>query len=299
MKTIAVPTDFSENAAYALKYAVELARHTSGKIILFHNIDVPANLFGDDLLATADYSLGTFPISPLTMGIMPELENINKEKLQELAAQLRFEADNKLIVETSYNWGSLSDNLNELIYNEAVDLVVMGTKGTYNFLNRLAGTNTASFIQVTQAPVLTIPTAARFQPFRNIAYATALEDDESLFLHQLVNFAESFKADITLVNVKSNQQLDIVADEQILNDIRKKFQNRNFNLVQLNKNKIAESIESFVSEHNFDLLAVAIHERSFLSSLFHTSISEQLALQSVIPLLALPENNIHQHQNII
>ena len=41
MKTILVPTDFSEEARNAAEYAVKLAKEVKAKVILFHTFQVP------------------------------------------------------------------------------------------------------------------------------------------------------------------------------------------------------------------------------------------------------------------
>jgi len=46
MKTILVPTDFSKIARNAIDYAVEIAKLTKAKLILFHVYHVLGFLFG-------------------------------------------------------------------------------------------------------------------------------------------------------------------------------------------------------------------------------------------------------------
>jgi nucleotide-binding universal stress UspA family protein len=296
VKTIVVPTDFSEHADQALHFAIELARHTQSKIILYHNMDVPAGFFGNDLPTAADYTFGTVPINAASMEITPELEKIHNERLHNIADQLRQEFGSTLTVETFSNWGSMNDNLNQLVQDEAADLVVMGTKGTNSFLDRLIGTNTASYVKAAHCPVLVIPGGTQFRSFKHIAYATGLDQDDTIYLRQLLSFAEPFGASVTLINVKSDQQLDIVPDEQLLTDISRNFPNDNIKLVRLHQDNVVKGLETFVQQHNLDLLTVAIHEQNFFASLFHSSISEQLTLHSIIPLLALPQRPYKRSQ---
>ena len=87
MKTILVPTDFSDNAANALDYALGLARHTQGRIILFHNSDIPLTYSGTNLFSAGDLALGTDPLLPAAAMANPELEMIYQDKLEQLADQ--------------------------------------------------------------------------------------------------------------------------------------------------------------------------------------------------------------------
>ena len=46
INTIFVPTDFSEDADKALKYALELARKAKAKIIVFNSYEIPYSTSG-------------------------------------------------------------------------------------------------------------------------------------------------------------------------------------------------------------------------------------------------------------
>ena len=289
MKTILVPTDLSENADQALRFALLLARFTQSRIILYHNMDIPAGLFGNELPTATDYTFGTVPVTPTSIEITPELERIHREKLDNLADQIRQEFGPTILLDTSFNWGSLNANLNQLVQNEAVDLVVMGTKGASGFLDRLIGTNTASYVKAAHCPVLVIPDAVSFRSFQHIAFASNLEQDDTIYLSQLLDFAKPFEAQITLINIKRDQQSNVNTDEQIMVDIYRNFPGGNFKIESIHQDNIVKNLEEFVQQQNLDLLAVPIHEESFFASLFHSSVSEKLTLQSTVPLLALPQ----------
>jgi nucleotide-binding universal stress UspA family protein len=288
MKTILVPTDFSDNAANALDYALALARHTQGRIILFHNSDIPLTYSGTNLFSAGDLALGTDPLLPAAAMTNPELEKIYQEKLQQLADQVRQQTGDSLAITSQYHWGSLTDNLNNIINQEKVDLVVMGTKGATSFLDRLIGTTTASVLKEAHQAVLAIPSEARFKIPQKIAFAADLENDEQVYLSQALAFARPFGAGITLVHVNREHQEDIASQQKRLADIRRQFPEQPLPLFTLEDKQVALGLETFIRENQADLIAVGIHERSFLEYLFHSSVTEQLAYTS-IPLLALPE----------
>jgi nucleotide-binding universal stress UspA family protein len=289
MKTLLVPTDFSDNAANALDYALGLARHTQGRIILFHNSDIPLNYTGTNLFSAGDLALGTDPLLPAAALANPELEKIYQDKLQQLANQVRQQTGESLAITTQYHWGSLTDNLNAIIGQEKVDLVVMGTRGAASFLDRLIGTTTASVLKEAHQAVLAIPTEARFKIPQKIAFAADLENDEQVYLSQVLAFARSFGAGIALVHVNRQHQGDRSSQEKRLADIRRQFPEQPLPLVTLEEKQVALGLETFIRENQADLIAVGIHERSFLEYLFHSSVTEQLAYHTAIPLLALPE----------
>ncbi len=55
MKTILVPTDFSDHALYALKTAADIARKIKAEIILIHVSILPSSEYGDNLYYSEFY----------------------------------------------------------------------------------------------------------------------------------------------------------------------------------------------------------------------------------------------------
>lgn len=287
MKTILVPTDFSDNAANALDYAIGLARYVQGSIILFHNSDIPVTYSGTNLFSAGDLALGSDPLVPGAALATPDLEKIFQAKLEELADQYRQRTGGSLPIATRYQWGGLTDNLNDILRQDQVDLVVMGTRGATTFLDRLIGSTTTSVLQQAHQPVLAIPAEARFQPPKKIAFAAELEHDEQVYLSQLLAFARPFGAAIALVHV--NRERESAGLEQRLAELRRQFPDQPLPLVQLEEENVAKGLETFIRDQQAELMAVGIHERGFWASLFHSSVTEQLAYHTSIPLLALPE----------
>ena len=290
MKTILVPTDFSPNADNALHYALNLADHLHGKVILLHNVENPVDYTGAGVggFATSDPLLSATPVYPPAFNQGDALQHISEDRLNELVLKLR--QTTSVALESTTVAGSLTDNLNNLVREQRVDLVVMGTKGATNFLERIIGSNTASYMQVAVCPVLAVPAKATFSKWERIAYAFELERTGGTFLNQLFSLTDSFSPAINLITVESKFELDIVPDHQIMEDIKNKFPNRNITFTKRESDYPAQVLEEFALSQQMDILAVAIINRGFLESFIHSSVSEKLVFQSVVPVLSLPEH---------
>ncbi|KAA5539937.1 universal stress protein [Adhaeribacter rhizoryzae] len=210
-----------------------------------------------------------------------------QDKLQNLAKYIRLQFDSNLEVETICVPGPFPNPLNDLVCSKQVDLVVMGTKGAHNWLDKIFGTNTASFIKQAACPVLAIPSGVQLKFIKTIAYASNFESQETMYLKQLVKFAEPLGSSIAIFNIKSENQLDLVSDQQILRKIKRDFPENNFSFSQIKENDIIAGIETFVRENQIDILALSVYEPDMLERIFHNSVSEQLVYRSQIPLLAL------------
>jgi nucleotide-binding universal stress UspA family protein len=271
MKTILVPTDFSENAQHALQYAAGLAQELSGKIIIAHVIARPVTPLDGNLTIPVDWNLP----EDYTAELNQQAENLKKQ----------YPA---ITITTICQHGYLFTDLNELVKAHHVDLVVMGTTDAGDFVTNLIGTNTFGFMQEAHCPVLAIPMGVTYTGIKNIAYASSFENTEKNYLQQLSGVAAAFQAQVSIVNIKSERQLDLVDDAQIIKEIQKQFPTNAFCVAQKKQNNIQEGIQQFIQETQADILAMAMQERSFLEELFHKSLTKQLLHQTPLPLLSLP-----------
>jgi nucleotide-binding universal stress UspA family protein len=274
MKTILVPTDFSDNAANALYYAAALAAHTSSRLVLLHAIardviELPGNPFG----LKAD----------------PRLEAYYLGRLETLADKVRVKNGVPLQVDTRCVHGPIHDHLNSVARDQAADLVVMGTKGAGNLLRRFMGTNTAKYLKQAHCPVLAIPVSAHYQGIKRIGYAADFESSDTAFLKQLFSFTQALDAEVYIFNIRSEDQLDLVEDSQILRQIKANFPDNHYSIAQLKAKSVMAGIQAFTKECQVDMLALSVHKPDLLERIFHTSVSKALAFHSTLPLLALPE----------
>lgn len=281
MKTILVPTDFSENATNALFYAAALASLIKSRLVLVHAIPM-------DVIE--------LPGNPFDLKPDRRLESYYLEELEHLAGRVRIKNGLHLEVETSCVHGNILDHLNKLVISREADLVVMGTKGANNLLRKLMGTNTTRYIKQAVCPVLAVPISAWYQGLKKIAYASDFENNDTNYLRQLFRFTASLEAEVCIFNIKSDEQLDLVADSQVLRQIQKSFPDNRYSIAQMKEDDVVAGIQSFLQENQVNMLALPVHKQDLFERIFHTSVSETLAFQSTIPLLALPEKPLRHSQ---
>src|SRR5690606_1473638 len=116
MRKILIPTDFSENALNAIKYATELFKHGPTEIYLLHAF---AEEVYDDKARLAD-------------SVFEELKErstasskISLEKLKQEVVD--FSPNPKHNIHLLSEFGQLVDAVNDLVEKENIDVVVMGT----------------------------------------------------------------------------------------------------------------------------------------------------------------------------
>jgi nucleotide-binding universal stress UspA family protein len=275
MKTILVPTDFSDHADNALYYAEALARQTNSRLILVHAIA---------------REVIELPGNPFSLKPDPRLEAYYLDKLDHLAGRIRAKQGSHLKVTTQCVHGNILEHLHELVRSQEADLVVMGTKGAHHLVQKLMGTHTARYLKQAICPVLAVPLSARYQGLKKIAYAADFESADTIFLRQLFLLAQPLQAEVCIFNIKNEEQLDLVDDSQILRQIKRNFPASRYSICQLKEKGVVAGIAAFIRDNPVDMLALGIHHHDLLDRIFESSVSETLAFQATVPLLGLPEN---------
>lgn len=272
MKTILIPTDFSENAKNAIEYAIEMAKKEKAKIIIVHACyityiapDAPAQYLTEELVFVEDAA---------------------KKEMQKLIKKIENEG---ILCEAVIK----QDNAIDLILEEAIkrkpDLIVMGTKGATGLKEVIIGSNTARVIEKVNCPVIAVPEKSSFKPIKHIVYATNYLLSDIDALKNLVNIAELFNAEITLLHV-SNEALNHETEEDHILKFRSKIKSRidydkvRFKLVY---GKIFENVlAEYIKRESPDLLAMSTHHRTVYDKLFGKSFTKKMAYHTNIPLLA-------------
>jgi nucleotide-binding universal stress UspA family protein len=159
IKRILVPTDFSEPAAAALKWATTLAREFEGQLYLLHVVPEPyAYPWGSEL--------STMPLTD----ILAESEKSAEERMHQLAAETKLPLDR---VVTRAVIGTPVDQILATIAEHNIDLVVLGTHGRGMVGHLLLGSVAERVIRRSPVPVLTLHGDARNVELKRAAAATA------------------------------------------------------------------------------------------------------------------------------
>jgi len=139
---ILVPTDFSEPAMAALKWATTLAREFESRVFLLHVVPEPyAYPWGTELSSL-----------PLTE-ILAQSEEAARQRLGELAVETGLPADR---VSTRALIGTPVDQVVASIKDNDIDLVVLGTHGRGPVGHFLLGSVAEKVVRRSPVPVLTV-----------------------------------------------------------------------------------------------------------------------------------------------
>lgn len=142
VKTILVPTDFSDDAALAIRTAERVfgPEEREAKIVLVHAYHLPVEFT----------ALGAVPVAPRLFADAAEQA---RERLEQDAKRLR---EAGLRVETIAQEGYPPMVIEEAARSANVDLIAMGTHGRSGLRHLLLGSTAERVVQHAPCPVLTI-----------------------------------------------------------------------------------------------------------------------------------------------
>jgi nucleotide-binding universal stress UspA family protein len=272
MKSILVPTDFSTCSINAVHYAAELAKYLDAKIVLFHAFHTPVMITEvPDMLS------------------FQEMKDMQIEDLEILAAELKSQHGETLVIETVCESGFAVDEIQ--IYQEANenDLIVMGMKNYGAFSEKVFGSLTTTLMYKSVCPILSIPENYIFKPIMNIALAADLDDpNPSMIFTEFVSFIKVFSANLHIINVSKNvlemiESTHSAAEENYKNA----FQKINYSTHHLKNETIAEGINQFIKSKGIDLVAMIPKKHSFWENLIHEPQTKKIAFHANIPVMAL------------
>jgi nucleotide-binding universal stress UspA family protein len=271
MKTIIIPTDFSDCANNASEYAAKLAKSIDAKVLLLHVYHVP---------------LTSAPDFPVEVKTAEDLQKENEIQLKQFA--LRLEARSGIIVNYKAVMGLAVDVILEEQNN--ADLIVMGMHGASKIQEALIGSIVTTVLRKSKVPVLVIPKNVSFKSIEQIVFACDYNPQTDMqALDALQNLLHDFSAKIHVFHVKMNANETSLEETISGVNIESKLHYLEHVYDIVESEDPVSSINDFIEKIHADMLAIIPHRYKLFERIFHKSISKSLAFHTHIPLLALPE----------
>ncbi|MBA3681228.1 MAG: universal stress protein [Bacteroidetes bacterium] len=276
MKTILVPTDFSDASRSASLYAAEFAKIMQCEVVLYHTYLVPIVIASD---------------MPITIMMNPEILR------QETLALLKKEADivgeitgTKLLYEATE--GDAVTEIIEIERTNKPDLIIMGMKESGPVSEYIIGSIATDVIRQSLTPVLIIPIQAKFKQFKKIVFATdySLSTDTHL-LEPIKEFCKIFYSKLFILNVVKELELIGVEKEVSRMRIQNYFEDLEHQHYYLEDDDIIHGLNNFIDEYGVDVIAMLPHRHNLFSRIFKEGSTKKMAFHTHIPLLTMPSRS--------
>lgn len=279
MKSILVPTDFSNNAYNALFYTTQLLR---SEVCTF-------------------YILNTFnEYTPLRTkrianregkALIGQLSDESREGLQNTLHKIVLDNGNpKHTFHTISQNKGLLDTISKTVREKHIDLVVMGNKGVTGAKALFLGSNTTKALnEMKLCPILTIPKEMDFKEPKEIAFVTDYKRNYSADIIGSLEFIASlFKSSLRIMHINEEKRLDKYQESNnlILREYLSKF-DHSFHWMPYYGSKV-QAINLFLEELDIDMLTMVNYDHSFLEKLLRDPIIKRVNFSLEIPFLVIP-----------
>ena len=276
MKKILIPTDFSETATNAIKYALELFKYDKSEITIIH-------AFADEVYDnTTEMSRDYFEEYKSKIQ-----ENVDRRLQKVIAEMLEISPNPRHTYNRQSEFGSIVDAINDFVDSENADVVVMGTKGKTNNPKATFGSNTLKVIKYVQCPVLAVPVTYHDMHPKNMLFPTDYMIPFNRRELKLVSsIAMNYVSTIHMLHVSKAKQLSHrQQDNQMFLDCS--FDDNKFEFIQIAADNVTETINNTIKNQGIDLLVMVNHRHSYLEHLLYNSTIEKIGLEIKIPFLVL------------
>jgi nucleotide-binding universal stress UspA family protein len=273
MKTILFPTDFSENAHHAAQYAAMVAKILNAKICLFHAYTLP--LIGELQL--------TYEIESILMSFKTDAEKKLDDFTKTFVKNTSFPIHHTTQIAEG---GDIAVQI--LLTAKAItaDMILMGTKGATNALDKWLGTNASKVMKKAECPVWIIPQKAQIKYPANIMYCADYGENEVAATHKVVNITKALGASCKVIHVHDYYDLNVghsvEAMEVFLED---EFKHDDVVFRHVTRADITSGLDKYIDTHKPDVLALAVRDKSFFARIFEPSITNHFVFGANLPII--------------
>lgn len=278
VKKILFPTDFSPTAQNAFKHCLILADYYQAKIEVLH-------------VVFPEYAAMDVPVVSMTTtrekvdAAVPVMHSFLELGLSQTQALYTFQAIPR--VEEKVEIGIAVGTIVKMANEHDADLIMMGTKGSHNTLEKAFGSVSTGVIEQAKCPVMLIPEFAQWKPTHIIAYASDLSESDPYHFWKATEMLTPFHPLLHVINIHKGD-----AHDQIAIDELKKIFSNNTPAVQISfhqekHDSITDGLEVFIDNYGVDLLVMYSPHRSWVERWFHHSQTRDVAFTTRIPLLVI------------
>lgn len=279
IEKILVPTDFSKPAQQAFRHALYLADLWNAEIHLLHAVypeytttDIPvmSAKATRDKLQFAESALKSF----IDIGITQLQVNYSLKNLPSI----------KSVVELGSPVGTINRKATEF----EVDLIIMGTKGEHNTLEKTFGSVTTGVIEGAPCSVWIVPEDAPLREIRQAVYAAELTESDPFYFWEATRLLKPQSPELHILHVKNGAPS---ATDISMDDLKSVFMDQapdtNIRFEERQSHQVIEELESYIDDEQIDLLIMFAPPHSILNRLVHRSKTKRMAMETHVPLLLI------------
>ena len=281
-KRVLLPTDYSNNALNAIRYARELYK------------DIACDFYMMNAFHVSGYTLESMQVPEPGEHFYETAKKISEEGMARLKEMIVLHPDNpNHRFHTICTFNSMLEAVRNTVAKKDIDIIIMGTKGITGSKARIFGTNTVKVMEhIKNCPVIGVPGIAAFSPPKEIVFPTNYKTDfKRNEINHLIEIAKLHSSKIHVVHIDKDKDGKLSKKEQankellldILNgvDVETHF---------LSAIKISQGIKLFIESKDCDMIAFLNRKHLFFGSILSNPLVKEIGYEPKIPILELNDN---------
>ena len=270
IKTILVPLDFTEKSKNALNVAAKMAVRHEARLIVAHMVHTYYLIDRGGRQV-----IGSETVQQNISAAQKSLDKIKN----------RMQSRYGLIIETRIGSQGILDSVNELVYADNVDLIVMGTSGKQKIKQLLLGSNSYSVFVHANCSVLMVPEKFRKTSFKNILFPVRVKNELYQKADMAMLLAAKNKGGINLLGVGDLDKMVTVRKSCM--EVRRKLALKSVEYQSqfLFSNCNASVIAKVAKEKGSDLIMLADQDENSWKSVIAENFFKKIINKTEIPLL--------------
>lgn len=275
MKTIIVPTDFSQAAGNAAEYAIAMAKEINASILLIHAYLVPVSITTD---------------TPIVVVAEEDLRRSAEAHLHRLKAEIEQQHNGAVKVYSELRLGDTVDEIEELCNSIKPFAVIMGSAGHSGLEKTLFGSTTLKAIRHISWPIIAVPPDKKYNGIKKIGFACDFKKVVQSTPSALIkDFVKNFNAEFHVLNVdyKNKHFGPDTPEQSLLIDTLFEELHPVYDFIE--SEDIEQGINNFTEKNNLDLVITIPKKHTLLDNLFRKSATKQLIFHSHVPVMCVHE----------
>lgn len=276
MRSILIPTDFSENAMNAVRYALELFKYEKCDFYIMHAYQ------------DAIYHETTDVTRDNLDDVTKQVAHKSAEHLELILKEINDVSPNPrhtYITVSSNN--ILIDESDKIVDEKNIDLIVMGTKGKSNDKKITFGSQTLQVLKYVKCPVLAIPENQTYTQPKHVLFPTNyLIPYKRRELKLFCDMVAPYRSVVDVVYISKSTKLSI-RQEDNQRFMKEALCKNEVNFKTIDSKDVVSAIEAYVENNPIDMLVMVNTRDSFLESFLYPSRVDQLSLTLNVPFFAM------------
>ena len=281
MKSVLLPTDFSENSWNAIEYALEFLKREPCVFYLLHVNTMSNAILNDPTYISTEDVIEEVYVKPAKTKLHRLLKKISK---------ISNRSNHRFYSVVDY--GFFIDAIRRQVEEKNIDLIIMGTKGATGLKRIVIGSNAGDVVVKVKCTTLVVPENAIYDGLGEIAFPTDFSTYNNFnTLKPLVELIEERDSKLSVLHV-NKMGTELSEEQENGKDfLQNLFSEYNHKFFFLSNNKLEDAVQCFTESREVDMIAmVAKNLNYFQQILFHTRV-ENITYHTNIPFLVLHENN--------